>query len=201
MVEGPDDFHVIEHLWRQNRSDMMFKVVRFGGYSQLRQELPDYVVSPGRETLGVVADANDDIGGRWQSIANQLSKRNVELPRMPDPAGTIVAATEDTPKVGVWLMPNNVDAGELEDFVAQMIPQSDLVWPRSRDYINGIPAEDRKFAVNKTTRAQVHAWLAAREDPRRMGTAIAAGDLDVAVPLAVQFVDWLVRLFGEPAVP
>ncbi len=92
-------------------------------------------------------------------------------------------------------MPDNQSMGELEDFVAKMIPNGDPVWPRSRSYIDGIPITDRKFKGKKTLRAKVYAWLAAREDPRRMGQAIYARDLNVNGPLCQKFVDWLTRLF------
>ena len=92
-------------------------------------------------------------------------------------------------------MPDNTEPGELEDFVAKMIPASDTVWPLSQSYIDGIPCAERKFSKKKKARAQVHAWLAAREDPRQMGAAIGARDLNVDGPLCQQFVAWLTRLF------
>ena len=82
------------------------------------------------------------------------------------------------PRVGIWLMPDNQSLGELEDFVAQMIPDNDPVWPLSQDYISRIPEEHREFAENKTSTAEVYAWLATREDPRQMGAAIGARDLE-----------------------
>ncbi len=96
-------------------------------------------------------------------------------------------------------MPDNVSPGELEDFVAQMIPGTDPVWPLSQDYIEGIPPKDRRFAEGKTLRAKVHAWLATREDPRQMGSAIGAGDLQVDGDLCKRFICWLKRLFGQNA--
>ncbi len=93
-------------------------------------------------------------------------------------------------------MPNNVSSGELEEFIAGMIPTNDPVWPRSETYIDGIPVADRKFATGKTLRAKVHSWLATREEPRKMGSAIGARDLNAGAPAAVQLGDWLRRLFG-----
>lgn len=118
------------------------------------------------------------------------------MPGSPDLSGIIIPETDDLPRVGVWLMPDNQSTGELEDFVSEMIPSDDAVWPLSEDYIEGIPLADRKFAENKTQRAKVHAWLAAREDPRQMGQAIRARDLEVNGELCDKFVAWLRRLFG-----
>ena len=92
-------------------------------------------------------------------------------------------------------MPNNEAPGEIEDFVAGMIPESDPVWPRSQAYVDGIPVTDRKFR-GKILRAKVHSWLATREEPRMMGAAIGARDLNCDAPDAVRLVDWLRRLFN-----
>ena len=93
-------------------------------------------------------------------------------------------------------MPDNCSPGELEDFVAKMIPASDAVWPLSQRYIDGIPEADKKFSEKKQPRAQLYAWLAAREDPRQMGAAIGARDLKVDGALCQEFVAWLTRLFS-----
>ena len=92
-------------------------------------------------------------------------------------------------------MPDNESGGELEDFVALMIPPEDPVWPRSNTYIDAIPTHDRKFSEHKTTRAKVYSWLATREDPRQMGLAIRTRDLAVDGELCERFAGWLRRLF------
>ena len=103
------------------------------------------------------------------------------------------------PRVGIWLWPDNVSGGEIEDFVTTMIPDDDPVWPLSEGYIDGIPVEHRPFTEGKAARAKLHAWLAARAQPKFMGTSIRAGDLEVHGPLASRFADWLGKLFGEQA--
>ena len=93
-------------------------------------------------------------------------------------------------------MPDNVSVGQVEEFFAGMIAHDDPVWPRSEAYVDGIPLLDRKFTSGKTLRAKVHSWLATREEPRMMGAAIGAGDLNADAPDAVRLVDWLRRLFN-----
>ena len=198
LVEGNDERYVIRRLCERMALESVPEPEDCRGIEPLLERIRDTLVEPGLEALGIVADANSDIGSRWQGIQHRAGTRGIVLPNNPDPVGTIVTATEDTPRVGVWLMPNNADSGELEDFVAQMIPQDDPVWPRSKDYIDRIPEKHQKFAANKTTRAQVHAWLATRADPRQMGLAITAGDLKTDGVLVQAFVHWLNRLFGDP---
>ena len=109
----------------------------------------------------------------------------------PQQTGTLIDGTIRTPRIGIWLMPDNEAPGELEDFVAEMIPDDDPIWPQSKRYIDCIPEGDRRFTEKKTQRARIHAWLATREDPRQMGAAIGAGDLRVEGRLSTDFAEWL----------
>ena len=143
-----------------------------------------------------MVDADDNPSARWDAVAHQLRSLDIHASAAPNPDGTIIVGTDEMPRVGIWLMPDNILPGELEDFVVQMIPDGDPVWPRSEAYIDDIPASDRKFAVGKTLRAKLHAWLAAREDPRQMGLAVRARDLEVDGALCRKFVAWLTKLFG-----
>ena len=145
----------------------------------------------GRTALGILVDANDRPTDRWTQILHQVTQAVGQVPTQMVRSGTILGVR---PRVGIWLMPDNQTTGELENFIEQLIPVGDPVWPRAQEYIDGIPVADRKF--KKVLRAQIHAWLATREEPRKMGAAIGIGDLDAAALPAQQFSNWLRRLFG-----
>ena len=146
----------------------------------------------GRLVVGILVDANSTLMDRWRAVRDRIMRANIQVPTHPNPDGTII---EGTPRVGIWLMPDNESSGELEDFVKQMIPTGDPVWPLSQRYIDGIPQANRKFADHKKPRAQLYAWLATRKDPRQMGLAIKARDLNVEGILCKKFVAWLMALF------
>ena len=192
LVEGPDDKHVVRHL-----SDSFEKMPKFcisdkEGIEVLLGDIGLELQVPGRRALGILVDANDDLNARWSAVADRLREENIGVPDNPCPEGTII---NGFPRVGIWLMPDNSSPGELEDFVSKMIPDDDPIWPRSKRYIDCIPECDRRFREKKTQRARIHAWLATREDPRRMGGAIGARDLRVDGVLSEKFSDWLRRLF------
>ena len=193
LVEGTDDEHVVRHFCQRIGSIPLFQIIDKRSIRPLLDTIRLEVRAPGREVLGILVDANDRPQDRWRAVADRLQRANVATPDKPNPAGTII---DSTPRVGIWLMPNNQASGELEDFVARMIPTNDTVWPLSEKYVNAIPNDARRFKPGKTLRAKVHSWLATREAPRKMGAAIGAGDLNVAAPEAVRFVEWLRRLFG-----
>ena len=193
LVEGQDDKHVVLQLCHRHESTPSFSISDKDNITQLLESLALEMKVSGRQAVGILVDANDDVTGRWNAIQNRLRRADIEPPPSPNPDGTIIQAR---PRIGIWLMPDNTSAGELEDFVAQMIPTEDPVWPLSLSYIEGIPEADRKFSEKKKLRAQLYAWLAAREDPRRMGLAIRARDLKVDGDLSKKFVAWLNGLFG-----
>ena len=193
LVEGEDDELVVEHLYREVfDSEPPFKIRNEEGYSKLLKGLPLYLKGSGLQALGVLADANDDPNARWQELVGAAVESDVLLPGAPDPSGTVVG---DRPRVGVWLMPDNVRSGELEDFARKLIPESDPVWPLAEQYIAAIPEADRKFRRRKTSKANLYAWLASRKHPQRIGAAIGVGDLDVEADIARQFAQWLGKLF------
>lgn len=192
IVEGVNDRHVVHQILSHVGGGRSIEIVDTGGIEPLLDSIEARANYAGRVALGVVADANDDINARWQSIRSRMPDR-INLPDRPTTGGAIIDAT---PRIGVWLMPDNASPGELEDFVQRMIPTDDAVWPLAEQYIDAIPAPDRKFPPGKISRAKLYAWLAARRDPRRMGEAIRTRDLATDGPLCQQFTTWLRRLFG-----
>ena len=194
LVEGRDEWHVVSKLLDRHRLQPSFEIVPKGGFEELHQSIYNEVNASRRRVLGILADGNDHPDRRWQSISDQLRDAGCKVPEDRCHTGTVFPGPRGT-RVGVWLMPDNQRRGELEDFVAEMIPGGDPTWPRAKRYIDDIPGEERRFRTNKLIRAYVHAWLAAREDPRPMGIAITAGDLLHDAPIAATFVDWLRELF------
>ena len=193
LVEGPNDRHVVWHVWARHAAESPFCIVEKGGVDKLLEAIKVEVKVSGLQALGILLDANTKPAGRWDAVKDRLAQANIPVPDHLCSSGTVI---DSHPRVGVWLMPDNTSPGELEGFVEQMIPDCDPVWPLAQDYIAGIPTAARKFSEKKELRAQVHAWLAAREDPRRMGEAIRTRDLEVDGALCQEFVAWLTRLFS-----
>ena len=195
LVEGIDDEEVVKQLLRRHGFESPFPINQKGGYDPLRQAIHPELNVHGRRVLGIVVDANNSPSARWEQISAALKRGGVKAPEKPTPGGTILSGPREL-SVGVWMMPNNLATGELENFVADMIPPNDPIWPRATAYIDDIPNAIRPFKPRKVARARVHAWLAAREKPRLMGTAVGTGDLDYNSSGATDLIAWLVKLFG-----
>ena len=126
LVEGVDDEHVITKLLERHGLPKSFHIEEKGGYEELRASIYNEVQAPQRRVLGIVADANDYPSRRWKSISDRLKEADCAVPSDLAAAGNVFAGPRRT-RVGVWLMPNNKNRGELEDFVADMIPPDDAV--------------------------------------------------------------------------
>ena len=196
LVEGPSDKQVVRSLrkrFRGKHSIPEFEIRETRGVDRLLSIIEAEIDVPGRIALGVLADANDAVAERWNAVTGRIRCAWPDM-KLGSPVtdGTIIRGRPD---VGIWLWPDNDSQGELEDFVGQMIPNSDPIWPLSKKYIEGIPEEYRRFAEKKTMRAKVHAWLATRATPGFMGSAVGEDDLEVDGALVTRFADWLRKLF------
>ncbi len=212
LVEGQDDKHMVAQLCERDgfittrsgqdvlvtlrEQTARFLIAEKSGQPDLLKSIRQEVMVSGRQTVGLLLDADDDLGKRWTKIGEELSRAGVQLPSLPDLTGTIIPEQSDQPRIGIWLMPDNKSQGELEDFALEMIPSDDPVWPFSLHYIENIPSLDRKFLPEKIQKAEVYAWLAARKEPGRIGAAIGAKDLAIDGPLCRMFRSWLTRLFS-----
>ena len=149
------------------------------------------------EWLGIIIDADTDISARWRAIRNRLSGSGYSnVPEIPSPTGTIIAAVPNRPKVGVWLMPNNVLPGMLEDLVSYFVPPKDRLWARAVRTVNAIPATQQRFVENQRTKAHTHTWLVWQEKPGiPMGTAINNRYVKPETVQAHSLVGWVRQLF------
>jgi hypothetical protein len=95
-------------------------------------------------------------------------------------------------------MPNNVDPGKLETFLAALVPQEDAVWPWAREATEGARSRGAGFPEKDRIKAEVHAWLAWQEEPGKpFGTSVKAGYFRHDAPEALLWVAWFRRLFLE----
>ena len=208
LVEGESDRQVVSNLLTRecrgvNGDDVKISSRRGkeGVISDAINQLRSSVFASGSHgALGIIVDADDDMAAFWVEIKSNLASYGVQLPDVPNAIGTVADASSGRFRVGVWIMPDNEHHGELEDFLAEMVPSSDGVWPLSKDYIERIPEGERKFG-RKKTRAEVLSWIATRRRPGRFDEAIKDGDLNTDAPLCQTFIAWLNRLFAESASP
>ena len=191
-----------------------------GGLDNMIRRAMEELTVEGREALGIIADANGHDFDRheysWQKIKNKLEEAlylDINLPERPCKEGLILPNVRPKEKptstlhhVGVWLMPDNQSSGELENFFARLISESNPTWNLARKYVSEYielmrHLEDPQGGFDmeksyKVSKAEVYAWLATRKKPGKMGAVVSRGDgLDFNSELAQDFARWLEELF------
>ena len=199
LVEGTDDEHVLKHICGNRDIPNLDEIKAHENDSDLLEDFTVRIKTSTEEgdVLGVVIDADKDPSGRWHSIRNRLLESGYEnVPDKADRIGTIVEPPGQSilPRVGVWIMPNNVDQGKLENFLRLLVPEDDDLIAIATDVVENL--SDRRFRDIDKPKAVMHTWLAWQKSPGRpYGTAITAGFLDAYAPQADELVSWLNRLF------
>jgi hypothetical protein len=200
LVEGKDDEHVLKHICGNRNGPRLDLVLSHDGVANLLESVPVRLkASQENDIVGVVVDADDDVGGRWQSLRNRIIEVGYSgVPEIPSVDGTILDPPTGKllPRLGIWIMPDNQTKGVLEDFLKFLIPDGSVLFDHVRSSIDNIPAAERRFSQLAEPKAVIHTWLAWQEEPGKpMGTAITARFLDPRVPQVDVLVGWLNRLF------
>ncbi|NEU76137.1 hypothetical protein PI95_027325 [Hassallia byssoidea VB512170] len=203
LVEGKNDRHVIWALCNQYQLPETFSVEvpaadATEGIEALLDGLPLKLREKNLEILGIVVDADQDLGARWQALGYRLRMSGYQdIPDAPPTEGWVYTAPE-LPKVGVWLMPNNQLPGMLEDFVTHLIPANDKLLPKAESILQEIEqAGINPYTFIHRPKALIYTWLAWQEKPGMpMGQAITARVLRYDSTRAIAFVEWLKRLFN-----
>ncbi|GAB4453853.1 MAG: hypothetical protein OHK0029_07470 [Armatimonadaceae bacterium] len=209
LVEGINDQHVCWQLFKYFAlPDQLCQVEEGKGWENIRESLPQRLKAGNQKRLGIVVDADENIGSRWQSLSNVLHKAGYSnVPSAPDTIGTIIRPAEVnealeqppfTTIVGIWIMPNNVLPGALEEFIRFLVPNGDELWQVAQDTVLNLPGPDDFRSANWQSKARLYSWLAWQQEPGKpIGQAIASRYLNPEVAEARDFVNWVQRLFSS----
>lgn len=177
---------------KSNRSEAI-------GKKELLLLISDALQTPDLQALGIVLDADQSVDSTWQAVHSKLEKFGyTNLPAAPDVDGTIIIGrSQDLPKVGVWIMPDNQSPGEIEDFFLQLIDNKDFRLNRAQKVVGELIAEKPDFRLDlNRAKAEAHTWLAWQEEPGKpMGLAIKSNWVNAEHPLAARFANWFSQLF------
>lgn len=199
-VEGKDDEHVIGHLLLRHRIDPVAipEMTGSAGVDKLLEGMKT-AIRVGRGTsVGLVLDANSSAATRWQSIRDRLGEVGVQIPLRLPSDGFVGESTTYRTRVGIWMMPDNVGPGSLEDFLLSLIAESDSLIDHATKATRAAREEYAAlFSDSLASKATVHCWLAWQEEPGlRYGTAIKARYFRHDAAAAESFVAWFRRLYG-----
>jgi len=196
LVEGNDDQHVVWALCEKFNIEETFDVIDCEGVDNLLNQLPVRFKQSGIAVIGIIIDADSDISARWQSLSPLLSSLGYTVPPVLPDKGLIIRHNEIT--IGVWIMPNNLLAGMIEDFIKFLIPEDDQLLGIANGTLNIIESEDlNKYRIPHKSKALIHTWLAWQEDPGTpMGSSITKRYLTTDTEICNTFIEWLTALFN-----
>lgn len=209
LVEGGTDEHVIGHLWGSKfGGEPPFKIIAEGSKDAVLTSISTRLKTPGTQTIGIVVDADESAEDCWDAIRGHLNAVKVELPATPALEGLVTHVSSEhlgaraVQRIGVWISPDNASPGELEDFIATMMPANDAVWPLAQTYADSVAelsprAGTQLIQPRRKMHTAVWAWMASRRQATRIGSAIRAGDLNVDGHLCRLLLSWLERLFDD----
>lgn len=201
MVEGEDDRRILGSLLERSGlspRDRRFPTLdAYNGVSNLLKSVHTQVKS--NPTVGIIVDADQAPNDRWAEIRGCIRRADpgMTLPATLEREGTIFPGVQRGWKIGVWMMPDNVQPGMLEDFVAGLIPAEDRCWPHARSSTTAARCEfGAPLRAVHEAKGAIHAWLA-WQDPsgRPLRSFVAEGPPLHEAPLARTFVAWFSRLF------
>ncbi|MDQ6961339.1 MAG: hypothetical protein Q9M28_02255 [Mariprofundaceae bacterium] len=200
LTEGKNDQHVILAIWNAHVGGHLFDIKDCGSDQKLLNDLEAYfLASTPPEVIGIVIDADDDHQARWQSLRDRLKNVGVQtLSEKADKGGTIILSTPSTPRIGVWIMPDNISDGMLEHFCSRITPKEGIAFADScvREAVKGNHAS---FKSNHHQKAVIHTYLSWQNEPGLpLGLSIKTRNLKSEHPLVQSFVSWLEKLFNTP---
>ena len=199
FVEGQDDLHALLHLLlrRGVQLDDIAIEERGGTTGILRVIAPEVRVRTG-SVVGFVVDANDQPRNRWRAVANRLREVRVDVDgESPSEHGFIGRSAYYGTRVGVWLMPDNLRPGAIENFLGDLIASNDALFRLATEATRRATELGAGFKSGDRRKAELHSWLAWQKEPGLpYGTAIKARYFSDTSPVADRFLDWFCELFG-----
>ena len=198
LVEGINDLHVVSALCEKYQIPENFEIVDCAGIDNLRKQISVRFKSSGIDTIGVIVDADTDILQRWEVFSAVLKEEGFNVPLEFPVAGLILKHESQNKKVGVWIMPDNQTSGMLEDFIAFLVPEDDLLIPEVHTVLGSIESKGiNKYTPIHKSKAVIHTWLAWQENPGTpMGLSITKKYLTTEDAVCESFVNWLTNLFS-----
>lgn len=148
------------------------QVEYYEGKNNLSRYLKSLSIRPGYqrlESLGIFRDADTDAKSAFQSVQNALIKARLVC---PEHSGLFV---EGKPRVGVFILPDGIDNGMLEDVCLAAVkssPEMECVEQYFQCVTNTVPKKQPK----NISKAKIHAWLSSQNEPdKRLAEAAEAG--------------------------
>jgi hypothetical protein len=170
--EGEDEVNFFKALLKHLEIDSI-QVEQFGGKNQLRVYLMELRRRSGHDILtsvGVTRDADNACTSAFASVSDALKEAQFPVPPGPGQVTRIQGVN-----AGVFIMPDNVKPGMLEDLCLRSVETIDKSFHCIEQFFDCVKTAANRQPPNMA-KARTHAWLATQNEPdRSLGLGAAKG--------------------------
>jgi hypothetical protein len=215
LVEGAEDKRVIPELiekhgitWELGNRQYHAEIEDCGGIDNILKAgfISARFKRSNLEALGIIIDADGLDESHTSRVEEVLRQCSLVIPHYDWTLVSegIIATDEKGKRLGIWVMPDNVNPGMLEDFLLSLPPQnSTALVDFARQVAHEAKANhDAPYVAVHERKAIIHTWLAWQDPPgRQLHQAIQQNMLQPHSIEADAFVDWFKRLFPIDLAP
>jgi hypothetical protein len=204
LVEGKGEQYSIPELmdaytvWGDKPKDWVVQIKEMNGIETIlkRGVISAESKTPGLRALGVIVDADDKFVVRWERLKTLCRDISDSIPDDLPPQG-MIHITPKGLRIGVWIMPDNSSHGMMETFLARLLsPECAPIWHFARSSCVDVSRHEHSHNAAHRDKAEIHTYLAWIEPPgQTLPEAIISRAINAKLPLARQFVSWMIDLF------
>jgi len=195
-VEGQDECNFFKALLKhENINDI--QIIDIGGKDQFKIKFPLLYNAEDFsdvDKLGFVRDAEQNkADSAFSSICGILKKHDLPIPK---DINTVIY--ENNIKIGIFIMPNNIDEGMLEDLCIESV-KSNPVFKCVNEFIECcLPHLSGKEKNINMAKAKIQTYLAAKKPIKNtLGLAALEGYWDFKENCFLEIKQFLHNLFGK----
>lgn len=189
LVEGADEFHFFSSLILTLNLPNTVQIIDITGKNNFKNYFNALLKSKDFhivKKIGFVRDADTDFFSAFQSICNILQQFGFSPPTKANQFTTGLKID-----FGIFIMPNNLNNGMLEDLCLESIKNS-AIMDCVDDYVNCIPQKAVNFKYSK---AKTQVFLASKTDiAKSVGIGAQKGYWDFNNPCFNSIKDFLINL-------
>lgn len=199
LVEGNTDFHIMMSLCVSYKIAENFDIINCHGKENLLSQLKMRLTNPSvNQVIGAVVDADSDCASSYQKVKEILKTYSFGLPEVLPREGLVITSSNDNePRIGVWIMPDNISSGMVEDFALSLVEPTDVLMQKAESIIVEIEKEGiGRYKKGHRSKAKIHTYLAWNDEPGMpIGQAVTKKVLNSNIESAQEFLNWVKRVF------
>ena len=171
------------------------RMIGADGFGRIPEVLKREFRADDLDGVAIVADMDLLTDNRWESLRGTLAIYGFDSLPNELPKDGLAVRREQSPALGVWLMPDNTNAGMLETFACNLVSREDPAWIHAVASVDSLPENAGRFSRERhLEKALIHTWLAWQEEPGcQLGTAVAKKYLSTDHDDVGRFCSWVER--------